>query len=103
MASIARKHGVNAGQVLIKWALQSRPGSSVLPKSVAPARIRANAEMQGWALSPQEVASLSAMPTQQRMVHGQMWLSKDGPYRTMAELWDEPDDQDAAARDGRCC
>ena len=35
-----------SAQVLIKWALQTRPCSSVLPKSTAPQRIRANAEMQ---------------------------------------------------------
>lgn len=26
---------------------------------------------------------------QERMVSGSMWLHREGPYRTMQELWDE--------------
>ena len=45
--------------------------------------------MLGWALDAGDMGVLNTMPVQQRMVHGALWLSKDGPYKTMRDLWDE--------------
>jgi diketogulonate reductase-like aldo/keto reductase len=86
---LAAKHNKNIGQVLIKWALQQRPQSSVLPKSVSPARILGNAAVLDWELAPEDVAGLSACATQCRSVHGGVFLSPAGPYRTLKDLWDE--------------
>ena len=44
---------------------------------------------QGWSLQEADLELLSSLATQQRMVHGEMWLSKEGPYKTMQDLWDE--------------
>ena len=84
---IADRTGKNIGQVLIKWALQQRPTSSVLPKSVSPARILGNAAVD-WMLTDEDVARLSSFKTQCRMVHGGVFLSPAGPYRTLKDLWD---------------
>lgn len=87
--AVARRSGKNVGQVLIRWALQH--GTSVIPKSTSPARIRGNLEVFGWELSAEDYAALSALLDQQRMVNGAMWLNPKGPYRTTEELWDEPE------------
>lgn len=34
---------------------------------------------------------LTPSNTRPVQVHGSMWLQKEGPYRTMEELWDEPE------------
>lgn len=32
---------------------------------------------------------LSALPYQARQVEGALWINPAGPYRTLADLWDE--------------
>jgi hypothetical protein len=86
---IASKTGHNVGQVLVRWALQH--GTSVIPKSTNPDRIRGNLDVLDWELSPQDFTALSTLRFQQRMVNGAMWLNPRGPYKTMEDLWDEPE------------
>ena len=45
--------------------------------------------MWDWELSASDMAALSALPTQLRMVDGSYFLSPDGPYKTLQDLWDE--------------
>jgi hypothetical protein len=45
--AVAKRTGKNVGQVLIRWALQH--GTSVIPKSTSPARIRHVECCRGWA------------------------------------------------------
>ena len=85
---IAARTGKNVGQVLIKWALQHRPRSSVLPKSTSESRILGNAAVLDWELSAEDMQLLSSMSAQCRMVHGGVFLSPAGPYRTLGDLWD---------------
>lgn len=85
----ASEAGGDAGRALVKWALQARPGCSVLPKSVNTGRITGNAQVAGWALSDGAVAALSSRPVQARSVHGGVFLHPSGPYRTLADLWDD--------------
>lgn len=137
-APCAHSRPPRARQVLIRWAAQR--GTSVLPKSVNPARIRSNLDVAGWELPPEDFAALSALPTQaraflhawrfafefdltflrarlaasayaplpqrlcqrtnltprwhpplqMRMVPGDFWVSVDGPYKTLEDLWDGP-------------
>ena len=74
-------------QVLVKWALQR--GTSVLPKSTRPERIAANLDVFSWSLDEADMAALSTRECQARMVVGDFFLNPLGPYRTLAELWDE--------------
>jgi diketogulonate reductase-like aldo/keto reductase len=53
-------------QVLIRWALQR--GTSVLPKSVHPDRLRANLDVLEWSIPKEDFERLSSFPHQQRMV-----------------------------------
>ena len=102
MHAVAAALGRNAGQVLVRWALQH--GTSVIPKSTSPARIAGNLDVLSWELSAEQYSALSSLRFQQRMVNGAMWLHPRGPYRTMEELWDEPeppsDDEEDEAEEG---
>lgn len=88
VAGIAERIGKNAGQVLIRWAVQR--GTSVLPKSVNPSRIRSNLDVFDWELTQEDFEALSSLEPQMRMVPGDFWIDpKNGPYKTLADLWDE--------------
>jgi hypothetical protein len=41
-----------------------------------------------WELSEEDLTALSSLP-QRRMLQGAVFLSEEGPYRTMKDLWDE--------------
>jgi diketogulonate reductase-like aldo/keto reductase len=60
----------------------------VLPKSTSESRILGNAAVLDWELSAADMQQLSSLPTQCRMVHGGVFLSPAGPYRTLSDLWD---------------
>ena len=40
-------------------------------------------------LSDEDMQILNTLPVQRRMLLGSVFLSKEGPYRTLKELWDE--------------
>ncbi|KEZ43557.1 Protein GCY [Scedosporium apiospermum] len=69
--SIAQSHGRTPQQVLLNWGVQR--GTSVLPKSVTRQRIRANIDLEGWSLTDDEMAILSAVPNRFK-VAGDDWL-----------------------------
>lgn len=71
LAAIADKHGKTTAQVLLVWGLQR--GTSVIPKSVTPARIESNWQLDGLELSPEEMDKLSSLPDRFK-VCGDAWL-----------------------------
>lgn len=89
LQAVAARSKRNVGQVLIRWALQH--GTSVIPKSTNPARIRGNLDVLDWQLSPGEFWALSSLAFQQRMVNGALFVNPKGPYRGLQDLWDEPE------------
>ncbi len=56
LKKLADKYGKTEAQVLIRWSLEK--GYIPLPKSVNPSRIKANAEVYDFALTPEEVQEL---------------------------------------------
>ncbi|KAJ3154144.1 hypothetical protein HDU86_004686 [Geranomyces michiganensis] len=64
VVKIAKRHGKDAGQILVSWAVQR--GTVVLPKSVKAERIRSNREIV--TLSDEEMAELNAIKTRKRFV-----------------------------------
>ena len=66
-------------QVLIRWAVQR--GTSVLPKSTNPDRIASNLAVLDWGLTAADMAALSCLGYQARMVDGAFLLSPTGLYR----------------------
>ena len=87
VCGVADAVGKSPAQVLIRWAVQR--GTSVIPKSASAERIEANFGVFDWELSEAQLAELSSVEPQVRMLHGEFWLSADGPYKTLADLWDE--------------
>ena len=59
LQTIADAHGVTISQVVLRWMLQR--GIVTLPKSVTPSRIAQNADLYGFELSPDEIATINAM------------------------------------------
>jgi 2,5-diketo-D-gluconate reductase A len=60
VTDLATTHGRTPAQVVLRWHVQL--GSVVIPKSVQPQRIRENFDVFGFALTDDEMASLSALP-----------------------------------------
>lgn len=65
LASIAGDHQVMPAQVVLRWHLQR--GHIVMPKSVHPERIRANFDLDGFELTDDEVASITALENGNRI------------------------------------
>lgn len=59
LAEIAGAHGVTAAQVVLRWHLDT--GVVAIPKSVNAERLAMNLDVTGFALSPDEVAAISAL------------------------------------------
>ncbi len=57
--AIAERLGRTPAQVIVRWHLEH--GTVVIPKSTNPDRIRSNADVDGFALSPDDVAALDAL------------------------------------------
>lgn len=56
LKKLADKYGVSEAQILIRWSLEK--GYLPLPKSVTASRIKDNADVYGFELTPAEVAAL---------------------------------------------
>ncbi|MFD6247153.1 aldo/keto reductase [Streptomyces roseolus] len=59
IAAIAAAHGKSPAQVVIRWHLQL--GNVVIPKSVTPARIRANIDVLDFVLTDEEMAAIAGL------------------------------------------
>ncbi|XP_021987837.1 aldose reductase [Helianthus annuus] len=88
---IAKKLNKSPGQVLVRWAIQR--GTSVIPKSTNPDRIKENMHVFNWVIPDQDFNVLSNISDQERVLHGEdLFVNKnDGPYRSVADIWDHED------------
>jgi 2,5-diketo-D-gluconate reductase A len=62
--AIGARHGKSAAQIVIAWHLSL--GNIVIPKSVTPARIRANIDVFDIVLDPQDLAAIAALDSGER-------------------------------------
>ncbi|KPK59411.1 MAG: aldehyde oxidoreductase [Gammaproteobacteria bacterium SG8_31] len=83
---VAARHELTPGQVLLAWALQR--GTSVIPKSSDPGRLRENFAAAQVELDPEDMASIDALDRSYRFVDGSFWCPDGSPY-TLETLWDE--------------
>jgi len=60
LGAVAQAHGRTPAQVALRWNLQL--GNVVIPKSVTPARIRANLEVFDFELDDDDMARVAALP-----------------------------------------
>lgn len=64
LVAIAQRHGVSVAQVIIRWHLQLR--GAVIPKSTHPARLRENLDVDGFELTPEDMAGIATLETGRR-------------------------------------
>ena len=83
---IASLHSCSPAQVLISWAIMR--GTSVIPKSVNPERLRQNLEATRLELSSEDMKRLAALDRGHRYIDGGLWTSEGSTY-TKAYLWGE--------------
>lgn len=62
--AIAQTHGVSPAQAVIRWHLQL--GGALIPKSTHPQRLRENRDVDGFALSDDEMAQIARLETGER-------------------------------------
>ncbi|CAE6085230.1 unnamed protein product [Arabidopsis arenosa] len=88
---IAKKLNKTPGQVLVKWGLQR--GTSVIPKSLNPERIKENIKVFDWVIPEQDFQALNSITDQKRVMDGEdIFVNKtEGPFRSVADLWDHED------------
>ncbi len=60
LTRVAKAHSREVSQIMLRWLVQ-QPGVAAIPKSASPAHLAANFDIFGFALSPQEMADISAM------------------------------------------
>lgn len=65
LVSIATKYGKSTAQVLIRWALQL--GLIIIPKSSRPDRIRDNADVFDFEISPEDMGIIAALNKDMRI------------------------------------
>ncbi len=86
IVNIAKSHGYTPGQVLVTWAIQR--GTSVIPKSVNPARMKQNFEASSLTLPESDMDKIAALDKHYRYVTGEFWALPGSPY-TVETLCDE--------------
>ncbi|KPK56776.1 MAG: aldo/keto reductase [Gammaproteobacteria bacterium] len=82
---IAERHKLTPGQVLIAWALHR--GTSVIPKSSNPGRLKENFAAASVELDDEAMAEIDGLDRDYRYVDGSFWCPPGSPY-TLEELWD---------------
>ncbi|PIN19698.1 Aldo/keto reductase family protein [Handroanthus impetiginosus] len=88
---VARKLNKSPGQVLVRWAVQR--GTSTIPKSNNPDRIKENIHVFQWDIPEQDFRALCSIQDQKRVLDGEeLFVNKtDGPFKSVADVWDHED------------
>ena len=83
---IAEAHGCTTPQVLVAWAVQR--GTSIIPKSANPERMKQNLDAGDITLTDDEMAVMLSLDRNYRFIVGKFWTVEGSPY-TLENLWDE--------------
>jgi len=81
---LATKKNCSPAQVLLSWAVGR--GTSAIPKSVSPKRLKENLEAAELTLSAGEMAEIAALDLNFRYINGGTWTVPGSPY-TLDYLW----------------
>jgi alcohol dehydrogenase (NADP+) len=86
IVKIAEANGFSSAQVLIRWAIQR--GTSVIPKSVNPNRLKQNFDSASISLSDEDMKKIAALEAKGCILIGKFWDAPELGY-SVATLWDE--------------
>ncbi|KAF8008479.1 hypothetical protein BT93_K2220 [Corymbia citriodora subsp. variegata] len=86
LKEIAAAKGKTLAQVALRWIYEQ--GSTFIVKSFNKERMRGNLQILGWELSPEDLERLKLQIPQKRGFAGEIYISEDGPYNSVDELWD---------------
>ncbi len=84
--AIAKSLGVSVAQVLLSWSIHR--GSSVIPKSTNPGRMKENLEAASLSLSTHDMDAIGKLDRHRRYISGETWTLHGSPH-TLDSLWDE--------------
>ncbi|MGL1887389.1 MAG: aldo/keto reductase [Reichenbachiella sp.] len=84
--TIAEKHNLSPAQILLAWAINR--GTTVIPKSTNPARLKQNLEAAEIDLTAAEMDVINSIDQHYRYVHGKFFALPGSDY-TVENMWDE--------------
>jgi alcohol dehydrogenase (NADP+) len=87
IVDIGKKYDATPAQILIAWGLQR--GTSVIPKSVSPERLKQNLDATKLNFQQEDMDAISKLDIHMRYLDGSFWCKEGSPY-TIENLWDEP-------------
>ncbi|XP_058730127.1 methylecgonone reductase-like [Vicia villosa] len=82
---IAEAKKKSVAQIILRWIYQH--GVPAIVKSFNKERMKQNIEIFDWELSQEESDKINQIP-QIRTLKGEMFISENGPYKSLEELWD---------------
>ncbi|KAK3200065.1 hypothetical protein Dsin_023480 [Dipteronia sinensis] len=85
LKEIATTNGKTVAQVCLRWLYEQRV--SVVVKSYNKERMKENLEIFDWKLSTEDLHKIEQIP-QVRGNPADNFVSKDGPFKSIEELWD---------------
>ncbi|XP_056168732.1 protein REDOX 2-like isoform X2 [Syzygium oleosum] len=86
LKEIAIARGKTVAQVALRWIYEQ--GASVIVKSFNKERMKENLQILDWGLSQEDSDKIKLQIPQRRGLAGDMFIYKDGPYKSLDELWD---------------
>uniref|UniRef100_J3LVM7 NADP-dependent oxidoreductase domain-containing protein n=2 Tax=Oryza brachyantha TaxID=4533 RepID=J3LVM7_ORYBR len=82
---VAARTGKTIAQVALRWLYEQ--GVCLVARSFNEERMKQNMEIFDWELSEEDKQMIAGMP-QRRACRGEYFLSPDGPYKSLHDLWD---------------
>jgi len=73
-------------KVALKWIYEQ--GASAIIKSFNKERMKENLQILDWGLSQEDLGKIKLQIPQRRGNPGGTFISEDGPYKSLDELWD---------------
>ncbi|XP_043695490.1 methylecgonone reductase-like [Telopea speciosissima] len=86
LQDIAKAKGKSVAQISLRWIYEQ--GATPIVKSFNKERMIENLQIFNWELSNEELDKINQIP-QCRGFTGEVFISPQGPYRSIEELWDE--------------
>lgn len=72
-------------KVCVRWVYEQ--GASVLVKSFNKERMKENLELLDWELNAEDLEEIAKIP-QNRGSLAELYVSEEGPFKSLMELWD---------------